>query len=171
MSEKIIAYKLDCFFWRYEQQVDTRTWKIIQQEALPFTRCRYCRFACRLRIDVHDDDDDDNAWQRGPLWPHGMGPMIPLEISECEGSIEKTSSLLWIEKWHAQNCNNYYYYCFPLMATFPCHRGSAIFSCGPNPPAFLEDYLRKLLEWICYRPDVLLVKQPSASKHLKDIKQ
>jgi len=27
--------------------------------------------ARRLRIDVHDND---NAWQRGPLWPHGMGP-------------------------------------------------------------------------------------------------
>jgi len=26
------------------------------------------------RIDVHDND---NAWQRGPLWPHGMGPIIP----------------------------------------------------------------------------------------------
>ena len=24
--------------------------------------------------DVHDDDSD-NAWQRGPLWPHGMGPI------------------------------------------------------------------------------------------------
>jgi len=24
-----------------------------------------------LRIDVHDNDDD-NAWQRGPLWPHRM---------------------------------------------------------------------------------------------------
>jgi len=22
--------------------------------------------------DVHDNND--NAWQRGPLWPHGMGP-------------------------------------------------------------------------------------------------
>jgi len=37
--------------------------------------------ALRLRIDVYDnanddDDDNDNAWQRGPLWPHGMGPMI-----------------------------------------------------------------------------------------------
>ena len=28
--------------------------------------------ARRLRIDVHDND---NAWQRGPLWPHGMGPI------------------------------------------------------------------------------------------------
>jgi len=27
-----------------------------------------------LRIDVHNDND--NAWQRGPLWPHGMGPII-----------------------------------------------------------------------------------------------
>jgi len=32
--------------------------------------------ARRLRIDVHDDDNNDNAWQRGPLWPHGMGPMM-----------------------------------------------------------------------------------------------
>ena len=31
--------------------------------------------ACRLRINVHDDNDNDNAWQRGPLWPHGMGPI------------------------------------------------------------------------------------------------
>jgi len=30
--------------------------------------------ARRLRIDVHDNDDNDNAWQRGPLWPIGMGP-------------------------------------------------------------------------------------------------
>jgi len=29
--------------------------------------------ARRLRIDVHDDND--NALQRGLLWPHGMGPM------------------------------------------------------------------------------------------------
>jgi len=42
--------------------------------ALPFTRCRYCRVARRLHIDVYNDDDDnDNALQRGPLWPHGMG--------------------------------------------------------------------------------------------------
>jgi len=36
--------------------------------------------ARRLRIDVHDididnDDDNDNALQRGPLCPHGMGPI------------------------------------------------------------------------------------------------
>ena len=31
--------------------------------------------ARRLRIDVHHNDKD-NAWQRGPLWPHRMGPII-----------------------------------------------------------------------------------------------
>jgi len=30
----------------------------------------------RLRINVHDDD---NAWQRGPLWPLRMGPMIRIK--------------------------------------------------------------------------------------------
>ena len=29
----------------------------------------------RLCIDVYNNDDNDYAWQRGPLWPHGMGPM------------------------------------------------------------------------------------------------
>ena len=30
------------------------------------------------RIDVHDNDDNDNdnVWQRGPLWPHRMVPMM-----------------------------------------------------------------------------------------------
>ena len=36
--------------------------------------------ARRLRIDVYDNDDNDdddnnNVWLRGPLWPHGMGPI------------------------------------------------------------------------------------------------
>jgi len=42
--------------------------------------------ARRLRIDVYDDDDDDNAWQRGPLWPHGMGPM------KCKSSNTKKTT-------------------------------------------------------------------------------
>jgi len=37
--------------------------------------------ARRLRIDVHDNDDNDNAWQRGPLWPHGMGPISNRSIN------------------------------------------------------------------------------------------
>ena len=35
--------------------------------------------ARRLRIDVddaNDNDDNDNAWQRGPLWPNKMGSII-----------------------------------------------------------------------------------------------
>jgi len=47
--------------------------------------------ARHLRIDVHDidnNDDNDNARQRGPLWPHGMGP---IKISETEWS--KTGSI------------------------------------------------------------------------------
>jgi len=36
--------------------------------------------ARRLRIDVHDNND--NAWQRGPLWPHRMGP-----IRMCMGGV------------------------------------------------------------------------------------
>ena len=36
--------------------------------------------ARRLHIDVHNDinnnDNDNNAWQSGPLWPHGMGPKM-----------------------------------------------------------------------------------------------
>jgi len=35
----------------------------------------------RLRIDVHDANDNDNAWQRGRLWPHGMGPIISVFLS------------------------------------------------------------------------------------------
>ena len=37
--------------------------------------------ARRLSIDVHDNDND-NAWQRGPLWPHGMVPIIG-QSSSC----------------------------------------------------------------------------------------
>jgi len=40
--------------------------------------------ARRLRKDVHDNDDNDNAWQRGPLWPHGMGPMTIAGASDIE---------------------------------------------------------------------------------------
>jgi len=29
-----------------------------------------------VTIDVHNDNvNNDNAWQRGPLWPHWMGPI------------------------------------------------------------------------------------------------
>ena len=34
--------------------------------------------------DVHNDDND-NAWQRGPLWSHGMGPMTQTLQRKCDG--------------------------------------------------------------------------------------
>jgi len=51
-----------------------------------------------LRIDVHDDDDDnDNVWQRGPLWPHGMGPISPvtLELRGGESGILAATAAIW----------------------------------------------------------------------------
>jgi len=42
--------------------------------------------ARRLRIDVHDTNDNDNAWQRGPLWPHGMGPITVCYSGQCHWS-------------------------------------------------------------------------------------
>ena len=57
--------------------------------------------ARRLRIDVHNNDD--NAWQRGPLWPHGMGPTThPTSLlsanhavreSTCRRAVNKMSPL------------------------------------------------------------------------------
>ena len=50
----------------------------------------------RLRIDVHDNDDDnnDNAWQRGPLWPHRMGPT---EQRVCRVKSDQVVDLLQTE--------------------------------------------------------------------------
>jgi len=64
----------------------------LRANTLPFTRCRYCRTpphshaACAsMSIDVHNDYDD-NTWQRGPLWPHRMGPTcISLAFLYWEG--------------------------------------------------------------------------------------
>jgi len=59
-----------------KQEAFEKRWAHSPQRAVSrqFTRCRHCTVARRLRIDVHNDDND-NAWQRGPLWPHGMGPI------------------------------------------------------------------------------------------------
>jgi len=43
--------------------------------------------ARRLLIDVHDNDND-NAWQSGPLWSHRMGP----------------TTLCWCVKFHENRC-------------------------------------------------------------------
>jgi len=47
--------------------------------------------AHRLRIDVHNDD---NAWQRGPLWPHRMGPIMSIAV-EVALIIPSIQDLKW----------------------------------------------------------------------------
>jgi len=63
---------------------------------LPFTRCRYCHTPAiaivQAACDVHDNDD--NAWQRGPLWPHGMGP---INLQQTFISVWKSLNR-WIDK-------------------------------------------------------------------------
>jgi len=39
--------------------------------------------ARRLRTDVHNNDNNDNALQRGPLWPHRMGPTTMAASSQA----------------------------------------------------------------------------------------
>jgi len=51
-----------------------------------------------LRIDVHDNDDNDNAWQRGPLWPHGMGAITSDSLKSCEGS----KTMVRLHRWAAK---------------------------------------------------------------------
>jgi len=62
--------------------------------------------ASRLRIDVHNNiDNNDNAWQRGPLWPHGMGPTsINNSLSPPIGTITVTvlsvsACSRWVHQW------------------------------------------------------------------------
>ena len=60
-----------------------------------------------LRIDVHDandNDDNDNAWQRGQLWLHGMGPIVRVHSHDNVGII---TDLCWN--------NTTYYYILSLM--------------------------------------------------------
>ena len=63
--------------------------------------------ARRLRIDVHnniDNDNNDNAWQRGPLRPHGMGPIKIASLFEegCQkGGVEAVRATASIMAAHA----------------------------------------------------------------------
>ena len=61
--------------------------------------------ARRLRIDVHNNDDNDNnenAWQRGPLWPHGMRPMIKWPFSRF--SRISYPPVLFLHLFHMRGC-------------------------------------------------------------------
>jgi len=64
--------------------------------------------ARRLRIDVHDDNDNnDNAWQRGPLWPHRMGPIsVYCMYAHLENNNEVSLVVGWFYETHKflQSC-------------------------------------------------------------------
>ena len=58
-------------------------------------------FISRLRIDVHDNDDSDNAWQMGQLGPHGMGPKKSVFKNRCDQTLSNVKhyiqdSAIWI---------------------------------------------------------------------------
>jgi len=56
--------------------------------------------ARRLCIDVHNNDDD-NSWQRGPLWPHRMGPKIGYKPG-----VKDKSYGWWKRKWNTNSGND-----------------------------------------------------------------
>ena len=49
--------------------------------------------------DVHNDDDNDNTWQRGPLWPHGMGPTTTCNYIKYPfiSPLSRTAQLSWYQ--------------------------------------------------------------------------
>jgi len=49
----------------------------LRATARPFTRCRHCRTRASMFT----------TWQRGPLWPHGMGP-ISANIACCSEMVK-----------------------------------------------------------------------------------
>jgi len=65
--------------------------------------------ARRLRIEVHDNDND-KAWQRGPLWPHGMGP-IKHNSHTANPDVTKLESIVALV-WIGQQNKPLYLYSF-----------------------------------------------------------
>jgi len=91
IQRKILAtmYTASLLIAILRQEAFEKCWAHSPQRAASrqFTRCRHCTVARSPRIDVHNDDND-NAWQRGPLWPHGMGPIM--HRAEWANSMEST---------------------------------------------------------------------------------
>jgi len=74
---------------RYSLAHLTLYWKIAEKNKKHLKNVgpiRYCEppLHCQSpgvasRTPVHDNNND-NAWQRGPLWTHGMGPITPVRV-------------------------------------------------------------------------------------------
>ena len=98
-------------------------------------------FACRLRIDVHDNND--NAWQRGPLWPHRMGPLIKVENDGPHDSMTMAAVTVG-RQFLARVSQPYAYLLLANMRLFCCeqvpriiwqaHLRTADASCGVHIP-------------------------------------
>jgi len=66
--------------------------------------------------DVHNDDND-NAWQRGSLWPHGMGPIkICTQVASHTASVQCSSTGVRKSKRSALFDNK-----FPRMLSVKLH--------------------------------------------------
>ena len=109
-----VVYIYACSMWRTPAisrfiYLFTRSiWKMLGPFATasrctpPVLRCHspgVATVARRMRIDVHNNDDNDNndnAWQRGQLWPHRMGPKIPHHKSKHKKSWKNKKQLCGI---------------------------------------------------------------------------
>ena len=96
-------------------QITRSIWKMLGPFARAVLHCHspgVATVARRLHIDVHDDDDDnnDNAWQREPLWPHRMGPITHCCSCSAFGPVE----YIW------QICVNNVYAYFGLIQLVQC---------------------------------------------------
>jgi len=66
--------------------------------------------AYRLCIDVHNiDNNDNNALQRGPLWPHGIGPISQVWLQQTMPSLETHQSYTRVYKYKDKNWQLWYH--------------------------------------------------------------
>jgi len=64
----------------------SRRYIVSHQVSLASRTPAIARPIAQAACDVHNDDgDNDNAWQRGPPWPHGMGPTNKLTQAKDMG--------------------------------------------------------------------------------------
>ena len=60
--------------------------------------CAATATSLALHVDIHNNNND-NAWQRGPLWPHKMGPMSVRRLTNISHVFFYASCfLLWLDR-------------------------------------------------------------------------